>query len=131
LGHALDRGEVPALGLDGEHGAALDGLAVDEDGAGATLAGVAADMGAGGARFVADVMHEQEPRLDLVLMPAAVDRRGDLMLHLRPPSSRKGSLARRSGCKSCEFRADYSPIFRPEMQLENSFSVAAPPDRVF
>src|SRR6266699_6561647 len=47
LGHALDRHQVPALGLDGEHGAALDGLAVDQDGARAALAGVTADVRAG------------------------------------------------------------------------------------
>src|SRR5229473_521179 len=85
LGHALDRGDVSTLGLDGEHRAALDRLAVDQDRAGAALTGVAADVGAGEAGFVADVMHEQEPRLDLVLVPAAV----------RPPS--KLRAARRRG----------------------------------
>src|SRR5216683_2911296 len=69
-------------------------------GAVAALTGVAADVGAGEAGFVADVMHEQEPRLDLVLVPAAVDCSGDLMLHLRPPSSQKGRSTRPAGCKA-------------------------------
>src|SRR5438093_2874852 len=43
LGHALDRLQVLALRLDGEHRAALHGFAVDEDRARAALAGVAPD----------------------------------------------------------------------------------------
>jgi len=53
LGHALDRGEVAAFGLNGEHRAALHRLSIDEDGAGAALARVAADVCAGEADHVA------------------------------------------------------------------------------
>src|SRR2546423_4765096 len=81
LGHALDRLQALALGLDGEHRAALDGLAVDQDGARAALAGVASDVRAGEPQVVAQVMHEKQARLDLVLVPAAVDGGGDLQLH--------------------------------------------------
>jgi hypothetical protein len=31
-------------------------------------------------------MHEQEPGLDLILVPAAVDGSGDLVLHTVPPT---------------------------------------------
>src|SRR4029077_11645140 len=86
LGHAFDRGEAPALGLDREHRAALHGLAVDEDGAGPALAGVASDVGAREAGDVPYVMHEQEPGLDFILVPAAVDGSGDLVLHAVPPT---------------------------------------------
>src|SRR5258708_5318426 len=48
-GQAFDGRHLRAVGLDGEDGARLDGLAVDEDRAGAALAGVAADIGAGEA----------------------------------------------------------------------------------
>src|SRR5712692_1348786 len=86
LGHAFDRGEALAFGLDREHGAALHRLAVDEDRAGPALAGVASDMGARQAGDVPYVVHEQEPGLDLILVPAAVDRSGDLVLHTVPPT---------------------------------------------
>ena len=81
LGHSLDRLKALALRLDGEHRAALDGLAVDEDRARAALAGVAADVCAGEPQVVAQVVHEQQARLNLVLVPAAVDGGGDLQLH--------------------------------------------------
>jgi hypothetical protein len=58
LGHAFDCGQVFALGLDREHGAALDGLAVDQDRARPALAGVASDVRAGQTQVVAQVMHE-------------------------------------------------------------------------
>ena len=46
LGQALDGDDLGTLGLDREHGAGLHRLAVDVDGAGAAMAGLAADMGA-------------------------------------------------------------------------------------
>ena len=49
----LDGRDVGAVGLDGEHGAALHGSAVDEHDARAALAGVAADVRAGQAELVA------------------------------------------------------------------------------
>src|SRR4030088_469376 len=88
LGHALDRGQALALSLDCEHRAALDRLAVDQDGACAALAGVAAHARAREADAVAQVMHEQEARLDLMLMPVAVDGGRDLVLHTTPPNRR-------------------------------------------
>src|SRR5262245_42499093 len=47
LRQALDRGDLGALGLDREHRAGLDRLAVDVDGARAALAGIAADVRSG------------------------------------------------------------------------------------
>src|SRR4051812_17065493 len=52
-GEPLDRGDLGALGLDREHGARLDGLAVNVDGARAALAGVAADVRAGEPELLA------------------------------------------------------------------------------
>ena len=49
----FDGGDVGALGLHGEHVARLHGAAVQMDGAGAALRGVAADVGAGQAQLVA------------------------------------------------------------------------------
>jgi hypothetical protein len=81
LGHALDRRELLTLGLDGEHGAALDRLAVDEDRAGAALARIAPDVGARQPYDVPKVVHEQKPRFDFVLVPVAVDSGRYLVLH--------------------------------------------------
>src|ERR1700686_681002 len=81
LRHPLDRREAFAFGLDGEHRAALDRLAVDQDRAGAALAGVTADVRAGEADHVAQVVHEQEPWFDLMLVLVSVDCRRDLVLH--------------------------------------------------
>src|ERR1700730_1915601 len=81
LGHALDRREALALGLEREHGAALDRLAVHQDRAGAALACVAPDVGASQADHVPQVVHEQKPRLDLMLVVMTVDCRRHLLLH--------------------------------------------------
>ena len=51
---ALDRRDADAVGLDREHRAALHGVAVDVDGAGAALARVAADVGAGELEVLPD-----------------------------------------------------------------------------
>src|SRR4029077_15622155 len=75
-GHALDRCQLPALGLDREHRAALHRVAVDEDGARSALARVAADVSAGKAYDVPQVMHEQEARLGPVLRAAGRVREG-------------------------------------------------------
>ena len=77
-GHALDGGDGGAVGLDGEHRARLHGAAVDVDGAGAALAGVAADVGAGQVEVLADGLDEQPSRLDVELPLRSVDREGDV-----------------------------------------------------
>ena len=58
-----------AIRLDGEHGAALDGLAVDFDGAGAAEGGFAADVGTGEPDDFAQVVDQQQARLDVVGVP--------------------------------------------------------------
>src|SRR6266705_961496 len=73
LGQALDRRDLRPIGLDGEDRAGLHAVAVELDGTRATVAGVATDMGPGQPRQLADVLHEQQPRFDLVLVPGAID----------------------------------------------------------
>ena len=46
-GHAFDGADLGAVRLHGEHGAGLHRFAIEIDGAGAAMAGVAADMRAG------------------------------------------------------------------------------------
>ncbi len=58
---------------DREHGAGLDRAAIDVDHAGAALAGVAADMGAGEAEMLAQELDQQRARLDLARHRLAVD----------------------------------------------------------
>jgi len=45
LGEALDRRDLPAVGLDREHRARFDGMAVQEDGARAAMARITTDVG--------------------------------------------------------------------------------------
>ena len=63
-----------AVGLRREHGARLHRLAVEQHGARAARRGIAADVGAGEADDLAQVLHEQRTGLDLVLGGCAVDR---------------------------------------------------------
>src|SRR5713226_3163160 len=131
LGHPFDRGQALAFGLDREHGAALHRLAVDEDRAGPALAGVASDMGTRKAGDVPYVVHEQKPGLDLILVPAAVDGSGDLVVHTVPPNPGEGARSAGGQQKLAETVSPNCATFTPELQLENSFPVAAPPERVF
>src|SRR5215468_4857055 len=94
-GEALDGLDRRAVGLDREHGAALDRLAVEADRARAAARGVAADVRAGQAERLADEVDEQQAGLDRAGLLLAVDRDGDLVLaHGRPPCAR--SMARRT-----------------------------------
>ena len=77
-----------AVGLDGEHRAALHGLAVDVDGAGAALARVAPDVGAGEVQVLTDRLDEEPSRLDVELVGRPVDHQGDVFSH-RPDLLRR------------------------------------------
>src|SRR5215813_998527 len=84
LGQALDGGDVGALDLPGEDGARLHGLAVDMHDAGATLRGVAANVGTGEPQVVAQELHQQRARIDVTGDGLAVHRQSDGR-HERPP----------------------------------------------
>ena len=79
-GEALDGRDLGAVGLDREQHAALHRLAVEEDRAGAAVAGVAADVRARQVEVVADEVDEQLARLDLALVALAVDGDRDRVL---------------------------------------------------
>src|SRR5262249_32453976 len=83
---ALHRHDLLAPRLHGEHRARLHGPAVEENGAGATVSRIAADVSAGESEDVTDKVNEQEARLAVGLAFLAVD--GDLDLHRAPPSHR-------------------------------------------
>src|SRR6267143_2220940 len=65
-----------------------------------------------------------------MLVPVAVDRRGNLVFHRNLRAANEPPDAGGQGSRD-RYRPLYSATFSSEMQLENSFSVAAPPDRVF
>ena len=69
----LDRRELAALQPDREQRAALERAPVDEDGTGAALARVAADLRAGESELVAECMRKQGARLELQDAARAVD----------------------------------------------------------
>jgi hypothetical protein len=79
LRESLDRLDGGAVGLDREHHAALEQHAVDDDGAGATVACVAAHVAARQVEVVAEEMDQQLARLDVALVRLSVD--GDLDVH--------------------------------------------------
>ena len=69
LGEPLDRRDLAAVGLHGEHGARLHRLAVEQHGARPAGRRVAADVRAREPELVAQEVHEQLPRLDVRLVP--------------------------------------------------------------
>ena len=73
FGQALDGADLLAVGLHREHQAGAHRLAVDDHGAGAADAVLAADMGAGLAAILADGVGQGAPRLDRDRVLVAVD----------------------------------------------------------
>ena len=73
LGQPFDRGDLAAIGLNRQHGAGLDRLAVEQHGAGAAVRRVAAYVRAGQDQLLADELHEQLARFDFAVEALAVD----------------------------------------------------------
>jgi hypothetical protein len=61
---ALDSEDFTLIGLDGEHGAGLHCLAIEQYGASAAVSCVAADVRASEVKHLADEFHQQQPRLN-------------------------------------------------------------------
>ena len=72
-----------AVGLGGEHRAGLHRLTVEQDGARPARRRVAADLGAGQAAVLPEVLDQQRARLDVVDLLDAVHRHG--YLHAASP----------------------------------------------
>ena len=68
LSQPLNGQDGGTVGLGGQHRAGLHRCTVQHHGAGATLAGLAASMGAGQAKHIAQVVDEQHPRCHRMLM---------------------------------------------------------------
>jgi hypothetical protein len=88
-GEAFDGDDFGALGLHREHQAGAHGGAIDENGAGAAHAVLAADMGAGQPQMMAQAICQREPRLDVDLDLSTVDaksyRHGRITAEVVPP----------------------------------------------
>src|SRR6185436_10506496 len=93
LRHALDGHDVGALGLHRDDRAALDRLAVHQDGARAALGGVASHVGAGQAQVLANVGNQQGSRLDLGGNGLAIDLHGYFERHAGSPREKYASAA--------------------------------------
>src|SRR5690606_39012287 len=74
----FDRGDGGSVRLDGEHGAGLDRLAVDQHRASPAVAGFAADVGAGEALILTQEVDQQSSWFHLGGDAASVDRHRDL-----------------------------------------------------
>src|SRR5262249_47208652 len=85
LREAFNRGDLRVVRLDGEHRARLDRLAVDEDRARAANPGFAADVRPREPAGIAEKVHQQRARLDLILTWLAVDIDRERKGHRTPP----------------------------------------------
>src|SRR3954451_3513577 len=97
LGQPLDGLDVQVVGLDAEHEAGARRLALDEHGAGATDAVLAADVRAGEAEVVAQHVGERAPGLDHGLAADAVDGDRDEVRIAHACSRSRSASCRRSG----------------------------------
>jgi hypothetical protein len=71
-GEALNGGDACAVALNGEDGAGFDGFTVEFDGAGSAERSFAADVRAGQAEHLTEIVNEEEARLDGVGMWGSV-----------------------------------------------------------
>src|SRR5258708_1722664 len=96
-GEPLDSAHPRALGLHRKHQAGPYRLVVDQHGAGAADAVLAAEMRAGEAAILAQRVGQAAPRLDADRALIAVHREGDVLSIAHCASH----LASRSNCKIC------------------------------
>src|SRR5262249_55609104 len=95
-GHALDRLDRAAFGLDRKHQARADQAAVNDHAAGAAIARAASLLAAGQMQIVAQHVEQGELRLAHELGGLAVDLRRYVMLaHQRPLARSKAIVAAR------------------------------------
>src|SRR5207302_1738182 len=84
-GQTFNRSDLRTVGLDGEQGAGLHCLALEENSASPADARLAADVCARQPAAVAEEMDEQRSRLDLVTLLEPVDADVDDRLHVAIP----------------------------------------------
>jgi hypothetical protein len=67
LSQSLDRDYLAAVGLNCKHGTGFHGFTIHQDGAGAAKRTFASDVGASESGDIADVMYEQDARLNVTI----------------------------------------------------------------
>ncbi len=79
--------DLAAIGLDGEHRARLDCLAIDADGAGSANGCLASDVRSGEPHHFTQIVDEQQAWLYIMSVFRAVDGNSDGFLHRKSSSS--------------------------------------------
>src|SRR5262249_2858417 len=79
----FNRRDLAAISLDGQARTGFKRATVHMDGTRPTLAGIAADVGAGQAEFLTQKMDKEHSRLDIALVARAVY--GNAYFHRVPP----------------------------------------------
>ena len=77
---SLDGRDLGAVCLNGQHGARLNCLAVEQNGASSAQRRLASDMSAGQTKHISQVMDKQQARFHLVLVGHTVDTYADSSL---------------------------------------------------
>src|ERR687892_1791494 len=77
----FDREDFAAISLHGQNRAGLDCLAVEDDRARTTQARLTANVRTGEAQHVAQIVNQEQARLDFVGVPLTVDGDGNCSLH--------------------------------------------------
>ena len=110
VGQAFDGFDFAALALHGEVGAGFHRLAVNVHGAGAAVAGFAADVGTGEVHFFTQKVNQQGARLDGFFNGLAIDLQGydffahGVMLRFRFGLFFRRSARQRRGWRAWSFR---------------------------
>ena len=86
-GNPLDGENIMAVRLHREHQAGARGAIVEQDGASAADAVLAAQMRAGQAELMADEIRQRDADLDFLLVALAVDGQRDLACLAHPNSA--------------------------------------------
>lgn len=73
IGKPFNRGHLATVCLHGKHGAAFGGLAIDMDGTGAATAGITTHMRTRKPQHITQVIHQQQPWLNIVTVHHPVD----------------------------------------------------------
>jgi hypothetical protein len=107
---ALYGRDLGAVGLDGEHRAWFNRLAINEDRAGAADAGLASNMCSGKPAHIAQELHEQTARFDLAFSQRSID--ADLEGHVHSCSLRIG------GDENTECIAPSEVLSTPTFKIE-------------
>src|SRR2546425_2787079 len=87
IGEALDGGDAGPVSLNGQHQARARRLLVDENGARAAHAVLAAHVGAGQTQLVSEKVAQQQARLDVALVGEPIDLEVDRLAPLRHAGS--------------------------------------------